>query len=175
MCFLCHLLKAIKADDRGVDNPTYEDRITTTLVNLSEPEYIRDFDNPIYDEGQASHVTNSTNHVQHNNEDERKFDDHVYSDVGPTSCPIPYENVGHKRLNHGNETEDVSTNEKQEQTYENTNGKPVVAAPEISEKVDSTLYSELCPTYSQFQPHIPKPTQQIPPPTNDDEYSCLQH
>ena len=163
-----------------MDNPTYEDKITTTPVNLSEPEYIRDLDNPIYDEGQASRVTNSTNHVQHNNKDERKFDDPVYSDVGPSSCPMPYENVGRKGLNHEDDheaqnIEDISTNERQEQVNENTNGKPVVAAPEISEKVDSTLYSELCPTYSQFQPHIPKPTQQIPPPTNDDEYSCLQH
>ena len=161
-----------------MDNPTYEDRITTTPVNLSEPEYIRDFDNPIYDEGQASHVTNSTNHIQYTNEDERKFANPIYSDVGTSSCPIPYENEAHKGLNHKDEAQnikDVSTNETQELANENTNGKPVVASPEISEKVDSTLYSELCPTYSQFQPHIPKPTQQIPPPTNDDEYSCLQH
>ena len=111
---------------------------------------------------------------------ELKFNesDPVYSDVGPSSCRMPYESVAHKGTNHNDETqniEDVSTNEAQKQTNENTSREPVVTSPGISEKVDSTLYSELCPTYSQFQPHFPKPTQQTPPPTNDDEYSCLQH
>ena len=169
-------------DDRGVDNPTYEDNVTATPVNLCEPEYMHDFDNPLYDEGRASHVTNSTNHGHHS-EDERKFDDPVYSDVGPSSCPMPYKNVAHNGLNHDHEAqrgnnsaiEDVSTNETQEQMNENTSGEPKVAPLGISKEVDSTLYSELCTTYSQFQPHIPKRTQQTPPPTNDDEYSCLRH
>ena len=40
---------------------------------------------------------------------------------------------------------------------------------------DSNCYSSLGPIdYSTLQPHIPKPTQQQLPPT-DDQYSCLQH
>ena len=39
----------------------------------------------------------------------------------------------------------------------------------------NNCYSSLGPIdYSTLQPHIPKPTQQQLPPT-DDQYSCLQH
>ena len=133
-------------------------------MNVGTTEYEREFDNPLYDEG---HMTKSTNHQL----DEKEFDSPLYSDVGQnlsSNGSIQYQNVAHKGLKQAASSDKGQVNE-------NTVRDALENLPETSENVDTSLYSELGPTYAQCQPRITKPTPQFPPPPYNDDYSRLQH
>ena len=115
-------------------------------------------DNPTYDENVVS-----------NEEDERLFQNPLYSDVG--HCSSNNSNPHHPY-------EDVKTDTPVSTSYENIRGLGASGNEEFQNggDVSESCYSALhhSPDYSTLEPHIPKPYQEQLQPSEDD-YSQLHH
>ena len=125
-------------------------------------------DNPTYDENIC--VTPATTTVTSNEEDERLFQNPVYSDVG--HCSSKNSNLHHP---YG----EVKTDTPVSTSYENVHGPGAFSNKEFQngrDVVSESCYSALdhSTDYSILKPHIPNPYQgQLQ--SSDDDYSQLHH
>ena len=125
-------------------------------------------DNPTYDENIS--VTPTTTTVVSNEEDERLFQNPLYSDVCQYSS---------KNSNPHHPYEDIKTDTPVSTSYENVHGPGALSNEEFQnggDIVSESCYSALdhSTEYSTLEPHIPNPYQEQLQPSADD-YSQLHH
>ena len=124
-------------------------------------------DNPTYDEN--IHVTPTTTRIVSNEEDERLFQNPLYSAVGQCSS---------KNSNPHHPYEDIKMDTPVSTSYENVHGPGALSNEEFQNgrAVSEGHYSTLDQSkhYSTLKPHIPKPyPEQLQP--SADNYSKLHH
>ena len=125
-------------------------------------------DNPTYDENIS--VTPTATRVVSNGDNERQFQNSLYSDVGHSSAknPNPYHPY-----------EDITMDTPVSTSYKNVHGPGALSNEEFQngrDIVSESCYSGLdhSTEYSTLEPHILKPYQEQLQPSEDD-YSQLHH
>ena len=146
----------------SVDNPTYEEGFDLTPL-AGEVNGERHVQNPIYGDVDAipttvTAITNQTYEALYS--EATLVNEATYenaNDTSPQECMVP---------------ETIINKQRQDHSRVNPNGTRVGT---ITAETKDANYSTLGPTdYFTLQPHIPMPTEQQLPPTNDD-YSQLHH
>ena len=127
-------------------------------------------DNPTYDENIS--VTPIATRIVPDEDDERLFQNPLYSDTGHSSS---------KKLDPHHPYEDIKMDTLVSTSYENVHGPGALSNEEFQngnetgDNVSDSCYSALdrSTEYSTLEPHIPKPSQEQLPSTDD--YSQLHH
>ena len=164
--------------DSAIDNPTYDECQGTSMTNnlTANHELERDFENPIYGDDTEMGI-NSTSKAELPIQSTSLYEG-IYSEsteVNETLHESADNGVQGAYINGASNKSGVQVKDGAKMYEATPDPEGVYEQPPDSDNdIDENCYSTLDPTYSQFQPHIPKPMQ-IQYPLNDDEYSCLQY
>ena len=166
--------------DSAIDNPTYDECQGTSMENnlTANHELERDFENPIYGDDTEIGInsTSKTNQPTLNT----SLYEGLYSEsteVNETLYESPDNGVQGAYVNGASNISGIKVNDGAKMKGATPDlGGVYEQPPDSDNAIDENCYSTLDPTYSQFQPHIPKfKPMQIQYSLNDDEYSCLQY
>ena len=127
-------------------------------------------DNPTYDENIS--VTPNTSRTISDKDDERVFQNPIFSDVGHNSA---------KNSNPHHPYEDIKTDTPVSTSHENVHGSGALGNEELQSSNEVNIVGDGCYSaldhgteYSTLEPHVPKPYQEQLQPSTDD-YSQLHH
>ena len=166
--------------DSAIDNPTYDECQGTSMENnlMANLELEKDFENPIYGDDTEIGVNSTSKTNQPTLNTSLYHNEGIYSEsteVNETLYESADNGVHGAYINGASNRSGGQVNDGAKMKGATPDLGGVYEQPPDSDNViDENCYSTLDPTYSQFQPHIPKPMQ-IQHPLNDDEYSCLQY